>query len=363
MEIFNIVGCEPKQTLEECLNDCSIETLKAIDTFYGMKFKNKIEYVNYFKDEIINRFKNKLNNLPYYMYQELSNNDNKFLIDMIKLGFMFHYHREDHNCINIIPKEIRDIFNEYIKNYKDEYLYSLLKMTITNYLLINSYIPKDTLEKIIFSYKELNATKESFNKAIKELNILTFKNNYTCLSLESAKELEGSKCNLDYWRVELNDLSLYMDGFFDIVNTIKLIVGAKSEDLEMIIINLFKKHHNKDEFIKFIKKQYHLNKEKRNNLEYILDNCMDNFRYWNLKGMTYEEYCNKKFFDKGILLELPSNTDLLSCLNDMNDEGYDLIKTYIRFKGNSKENIKKDILERVDNLIDIYPKEYLTKLS
>ena len=362
MNEFNIVDCKPKETLEECLNDCSIDTLKEIALSYNVDFKEKIEFVNYFKEEILNRFKSKLNDLPYYMYQELSNSSNKFLFNMIKLGFMFHYHKVDNNCINIIPKEIKDIFNEYIKEHKDEYLYNVLKMTIKNYLLINSFIPKDTLEKIILSYKELHVTKELFNKAIKELDILTIKNYYTGLSLENVKNVDEGKCNLSYYRVDLFDLSLYIDKLLNIMNTIKLITGSKTENLEKILIELLKKHDNEDEFIKYIKKEYHINKDKKNQLEQLIYNSTNDFRYWNLKGMTYEEYCNQIFLEKGILNELPNNTDLLSCLNSINDEGYNLIKNYISFNGNSKIELKKDILDRMNHLIKHYSKEYLTKL-
>ena len=115
---------------------------------------------------------------------------------------MFHYHdKMEIDCKNVIPKELLKIFDQ---TDHDNYLYEKLKNTITMYLTINSGIPKDTLEHIILSEKELNPTKEKFDKAIKELKIATYKNYYTKLDFQNFYLIDEEKVLTQYPQIDID---------------------------------------------------------------------------------------------------------------------------------------------------------------
>ena len=169
---MNILQKEPKDSLKECLNDCSIEILEYLyevhRSEHSKKLKTKEEYVDYLNKKIPQGFRKYLNEeIMYSAYKVLENNNenNDYNEELVLNGFMFHYHYEepDKDCVNIIPKEIQQSF---IKNFtnieKDSYFKKIIKTYIENYLLITGYVPKSKLMEIVLNLEDINITEEEF---------------------------------------------------------------------------------------------------------------------------------------------------------------------------------------------------------
>ena len=315
-----------KNKLNECLNDLSDKGLdsiiKNIDSSNTLKTRNKkIEYLNR-KIPVV--FTNSLNNdLDFSVYRTLNSKDNKINDYMVKHGFMFHYHMKDKDCINVIPIELKEIFNNYMNEHKIEYLYNQTLKTIRNYLVINSYIPKRILKMIILSEKELEVTDELFDKIIEDNKIGEYKDNYTNLDPLVLQSFEGRKANSGYVNVDIVKLNNYVNDFVEFTKKIfrNLNILDNFKNLDGYLFTIYRLcafSNSTDEFFDYIEKNYKITEEQFNNIKDLVYDFEENIRYWDLNGRTNEEHWNMIFLEKGILNDKPKDDTILACLKEMN---------------------------------------------
>ena len=360
---------EVKNNLNECLNDLSDEGLdyiiKNIDISTNLKTRNKkIEYLN---KKIPEDFTNSLNNdLDFSVYRMFNSKDNKINDDMIKNGFMFHYHMEDKNCINVIPIELKEIFNNYMNDHKIEYLYNQTLKTIRNYLVINSYIPKRILKMIILSEKELEVTDELFDQIIKDNKIGEYKDNYTNLDPLVLKSFEGRKANSGYINIDIVKLNNYVNDFLEFSHKILEILNITDNNkLNTYIFATYRLcafNNSTDEFFDYIEKNFKITDEQFYNIKHLVYNYEENIRYWDLNGRTSEEHWNMIFLEKGILNDEPKDNTILACLKEMNEDGINLIKEYYQIDTDDLERIKEEIINNFNDTCSRYDNDYLLSL-
>lgn len=369
IEDYYIEKKEEKNKLNECLNDLSDKGLdsiiKNIDSSNTLKTRNKkIEYLNRKIPEIFNDYLN--NDLDFSIYRVLNSKDNKINAYMVKNGFMFHYHMKDKDCINVIPIELKEIFNNYMNEHKIEYLYNQTLKTIKNYLVINSYIPKRILKMIILSEKELEVTDELFDKIIIDNKIGEYKDNYTNLDSLLLQSLEGRKANTGYVNVDIVKLNNYVNDFLKFSHKILEILNINdNNDLNTYIFTTYRLcafSNSTDDFFDYIKKNFKITEEQFNNIKDLVYNYEENIRYWDLNGRTNEEHWNMIFLEKGILNDKPKDDTILACLKEMNEDGINLIKKFYQIDTNDLEEIKDEIINYFNNICSKYSDNYLLKL-
>ena len=133
----------------------------------------------------------------------------------------------------------------------------------------------------------------------------------------------------------------------------KIIGPLRDIDIENIFINLVKKFTSKNEFIKYMENTFKLKPKQKQEIMSITNE--KDIRYWDLLGMTYEEYCHKIYLENAIIEEKPKKTDLKSFLKSLNKQGLEFIYTYYQIKDKTINNLGRTILKNFEDTIKDYP--------
>ena len=371
---MNILQKEPKDSLKECLNDCSIEILEYLyevhRSEHSKKLKTKEEYVDYLNKKIPQGFRKYLNEeIMYSAYKVLENNNenNDYNEELVLNGFMFHYHYEepDKDCVNIIPKEIQQSF---IKNFtnieKDSYFKKIIKTYIENYLLITGYVPKSKLMEIVLNLEDINITEEEYKQIIKESNIKSYENNYTMLPKELCEMIEEYKVDHPYKCISILQLEDYVVMLHKLYEDILFILDIEEEEKRyMSIMSLSLKLCIGYQFLEKageeIQKEYNISDEDVEKINDLISEYKHELRFWDVNGSTNEEYQSYVFVQNGRLQRKPKKEDIKTCLKEISEEGKELIKTYLYIESNELDDIKNEILKNMDDILNDYSIKYL----
>ena len=363
-EIYNILGREPKENLNDCLNDCDIRTLKNICYFYSDKRLNsKNELINYLKKKIPNKFREYIkSDFSIYVYNILKekNVNNLFNEDLASCGFLFHYHYEDsdRDCVNVIPKELLEIYKkEFSVDVEKKYIFNLLKDTISNYLLVTGIIPKKSLRKNIYSEKIFKGYENLFDEAILESDIRTYGNDYSIMPKEMYDFFKDKFEELSYEPINIKMLdkscSVLNEMISEIMKILKLDISNKDDYFIKYIdicIHLCFSYNYACEIDENLKSEYNLSSKDAKKIKDLVINNIHMLRFWDMNGRDLNEYQQTIYLKCGVMSKKPKKTTIKDCLEALSKEGFDIISTFYEVD-NLDDTIKK-ITESSEALID-----------
>lgn len=361
---FFITDKKPVYSLKECLESVNDKILESIYMNYkhiiskNKKLKDKPskdEKINIIEREIKDSFNEYLSIITLKEKEildeaEKNTKSDKFNITLLSNGFLFGY-KENQKTVYIVPTELIDIYRKYL-NSKEKKQSDLekLDMYTHTYMLINGIIEKEFLEDIIINKYKLKVTKEEIKQAVGEYCYI-YSDKYYCheiIPYEHVELLLEIKQICPYKILEEEQILEYSNIISNLISDISKNLSKTNKDLSIKIVqDLILNYCPVDEILN----QYNISKKEYKKLEEIIENIQPNIRFWNINGRTIIEFTRDQIMSNP-LKSKPKNLDILSCLKLLPENIYLSINSI--YNASTKEELSNMIIDNLTNCLDNY---------
>ncbi len=290
-----------KMTLKECLSKLLKEGLaQLIDTYYlDDTYEIEGAIIDDFNEEGIDYFDDYKEIQTILSLDNETYNGNDTITSFVINGYAYLY-KENEEVKVIIPKEIKDVINNFDLNNDFEFNSLEDREIINLYMLYNGIIEKKILQKLLQENHNLDYTLNELDTVIKAFGMYST-DNYYCI-LEEIDEvidkiLLPSKKNFKKYKMVDIDSYNELDIMKDLENELKSDINklCKNEDdtkdISMYIITLICMNCYVPDILIPIFEDYHIKASNTDykNINNIINKYKNDIPIWAFNGYTRKE--------------------------------------------------------------------------